>query len=65
VDLCTGAVLGNEAVPDGRMGKRVEEIRLRGCRRVCQNGVGERQVDGRNQGVFLYIDGGSTAERRQ
>jgi len=63
MDLHTGAVPGNEAMPDGRMGKRVEETLSRGLRWVCQNGISDGQVDGRNQGRFLYSDRRSTTEK--
>jgi len=61
VDLHAGAVQGNEAVPDGRMGKRMEETLIRGLRWVCQNGISDGQKDGRNQGGFLNSDGRWTA----
>jgi len=54
VDLRTGAVLGNKGMPDGRMGKRVEETLMRGLRWVCQDGISDGQEDGRNQdGLFI------------
>ena len=61
MDLHTRAVPGNEAVPDGRMGKRTEETLMRGPRWVCQNGIGDSQKDGRKRGGFLYSDRRSTA----
>jgi len=44
----TGAVPGNEGMPDGRIGKLVEETLLRGPRWVCQNGNSDGQEDRRN-----------------
>jgi len=55
-DLHAGAVPGNKAVPDGRMGKRVEESLMRGPRWVCQNGMSDGQKDRHNRGVCLYSD---------
>ena len=65
MDLRTGAVPGNESIPDGRMGKRVEETLLRGPRWVCQNGISDGQEDGCSQGGLLYRDRRSTAPRGQ
>jgi len=65
MDLRTRAGPGNEAMPYGRLGKRVEKTLLRGPRRVCQNGISDGQEDGRNRGRFLYSDRRSTAERGQ
>jgi len=56
MDLHTGAVPGDKAVPDGRMGRCVEVTLVR-CRwRVCQSGISNSQEDGRNQGGILYSD---------
>jgi len=63
MDLHAGAVPGDEAMPDGRMGRRVEETLLTGLRWMCQNGISDGQKDGRNQGGFLYSDRKSTAEK--
>jgi len=63
MNLCSGAVPGDELMPDGRMGKRVEETLLRGPRWVCQNGISDGQVDRRNQDGLLYSDRRSTAEK--
>jgi len=60
MDLHTGAVPGDEAVPDGRIGWCMEVTRVRGCRRVCQSGISNGQEDGRNQGGFLYSNRKST-----
>jgi len=60
VDLHAGAVQGNEAVPDGRMGKWSEETLMRGPLWECQSGISDGQVDARNQGGFLYSDRRST-----
>jgi len=56
IDLHTGAVPGDEAVPNGRMGWRMEATLVRGRRRVCQSGISDGQEDGRNRGGFLYSD---------
>jgi len=63
MDLHTRAVPGNEVMPDGRIGKRVEETLLRGPQWVYQNGNSNGQEDGRNRGGFLYSDRRSTAEK--
>jgi len=65
MDLYTGAVPGNEAMPDGRIGKRVEETLLRGPWWVCQNGISDSQEDRGNPGELLYSDRRSTAGRGQ
>ena len=48
MDLHTGAVPGDEAVPDGRIGECMEVTLVRGSRRVCQSGISDGQKDGRN-----------------
>jgi len=48
MDLHTGAMPGDEAVPDGRMERWMEVTQMRGCRWVCQNGISSTQKDGRN-----------------
>jgi len=63
MDLHTGAVPGNQAMPDGRMGMQVEETLMRGPRWVCQNRISDGQKAGRNLGAFLYSDGRSTSEK--
>ena len=63
--LHTGALSGNEALPDGRIGRCMEATLVRGRRRVCQSGISDGQVDGRNRGGFLYSDRRSTAGREQ
>ena len=63
MDLRAGAVPGDEAMPDGRMGRHVEETLLRGLRWVCQNGISDGQKDGCNRGGFLYIDRRWTTEK--
>ena len=65
MDLHTGAVTGNEAMPDGRMGKWVEETLLRGPRWVCQNGISDGHKDRRTRGGFVYSDRRSTAGGEQ
>jgi len=62
MDMHTGAVPGDEAVPDGRIGWCMEVTLVRGRRRVCQNGMSDGQEDGRNRGGFFYSDRRSTAE---
>jgi len=61
MDLHTGAVTGDEAVPDGRIGRCIEATLVRGRRTVCQCGISYGQEDGRNRGGFLYSDRRSTA----
>jgi len=56
MDLHTGAVPGDEVVPDGRMERWMEVTLVRGHRRVCTDGISNGQMDGRNQGRFLYSD---------
>jgi len=53
MDQHTGAVLGDEAVLNGRMGNRREETPIRGPRWEGQNGISDGQADGRNRGGFL------------
>jgi len=61
MDLDTGAVPGDEAVPDGRIGRCMDVTLVRGRRRVCQSGISDRQEDGHNRGGLLYSDRRSTA----
>jgi len=64
MDLHTGAVLGDEAVPDGSRMRRCMQVTLmRGRRGVCQSGTSDGQEDGRNQAGFLYSDRRSTTEK--
>ena len=65
MDLFTGVVPGDEAVPDGRIEWCMEATLVRGRRRVCQSGISDGQKEGRNQGGFLYSDRRSTAGREQ
>jgi len=65
MDLHTGAVRGDEAVPDGRIERCMEATLVRGRRRECQSGISDGQKDGRNRGGFLYSDRRSTAGREQ
>jgi len=65
MDPHTGAVPGDEAVPDGRIGCCMEGTLLRGRRRVCQSGINDCQEDGRNRGGFLYSDRRSTTGGEQ
>ena len=54
MDRHTGAMPGDEAVPDGRMERWMEVTLMRGRRRVCQSGISHGQKDGRNRGgVFI------------
>ena len=48
MDLHTGAVPGDEAVPDGTIKRCMEATLVRGRRRVCQSGISDGQEDGRN-----------------
>jgi len=61
MDLHTGAVVGDKAVPDGRIGWPMEAALVRGRQRVCQSSISDGQVDGRNRGGFVYSDRRSTA----
>jgi len=63
MDLHTGAVPGDEAVPDGRLGQCMEATLVRGRQRECQRGISDGQEDGRNRGGFLYSDRWWTAEK--
>jgi len=65
MDLHTGAVPGDEAVPDGRTGQCTEATLLRRRRRACQSGISDGQDDGHNRGGFLYNDRRSTAGGEQ
>jgi len=56
MDLHIGAVPGDEAVPDGRIGPCMEATLVRGRRRECQSGISDGQEDGRNRGGLLYSD---------
>ena len=53
MDLHTGAMPRDEAVPDGRMERWMEVTLMRGCGRVCQGGISDGQLDGLNRGGFL------------
>ena len=63
MDLHTGAVPEDEAVPDGRRKRWTKGTLMRGRRRVCESGIRDGQEDGRNRGGFLYSDRRSTEER--
>ena len=65
MDLHTGAVPGDEAVPDGRIGWCVEATLVRGHWGEWQSGISDRQEDGCNQGRFLYSHRRSTAGGEQ
>jgi len=65
MDLQTGAVPGDEAVPDGRIGWCMEATPVSNRRKVCQSGISDGQKDGRNRGGFLYSDRRSTAGGEQ
>ena len=56
MDLHTGAVPGDERVPDGRIGRCMEATLVRGRRRVCSSGISEGEEVGRNEGGFSYSD---------
>jgi len=63
MDLHTGAVLGDEALPDGRMERWVEVTQIRGRRRVCQSGISDGKENGCTRGGLLYSDRRSTADK--
>jgi len=63
MDLRTGAVPGNEAMPEGSMEKRAVENQLKGPWLVCQNGISDDEEDGRKRGGFLYRDRRTTVEK--
>jgi len=65
MDLQTGAVPGDKAVPDGRIKQCMEGTLVRGRRRVCQSGISDGQKDGCNRGGFLYSNRRSTADGEQ
>jgi len=65
MDLHTGAVPGDEAVPGGRIGRCMKATLVRGRRRECQSGISDGQEHGCNRGEFLYSDQGSTAGGEQ
>ena len=65
MDLHTGAVPGDEAMPDGRIGRCMEATLVSGRRRACQSGKSDGQEDGRNRGGFLYSDRRLTAGGEQ
>ena len=65
MDLHTGAVPGDEAVPDGRIKWCMEATVMWGRRRGCQSGITDGQEDGGNRAGFLYSDRRSTAGREQ
>jgi len=56
MDLHTGGMPRDEAVPDGRKGRRMEVTLMMGRRRECQSSISDGQKDGRNLGGFLYSD---------
>jgi len=60
-DLHTGAMAGDEAVPDARLERWIVVTLVRGSRRVCHSGISNDQKDGRNRGGFLYSERRSTA----
>jgi len=61
MDLYTGAVPVDAAVPEGRIGWCMEATLVRGRRRECQSGISDGQKDGCNRGGFLYSNRRSTA----
>ena len=61
MELHTGVMPGDEAVPDGRMERWMEKTMMRGSRKVCQSGISDGQEDGRTRGGFLYSDRRSSA----
>jgi len=65
MDLHTGVVSGDDAVPDARIGWCVEATPVMGRRRVCQSGISAGQEDWCQRGGFLYSDRRSTAGGEQ
>jgi len=65
MDPHTGAVPGDEALPDGRIGRCMAATLVRGCRRVWQNGISDSQEDGRNREGCLNSDRRSTVGGKQ
>jgi len=58
VHLRTGPVLGNTAMPDGRMGKRVEETLLRGpCGCAKTASVMARSTGLTEAGFYIATEG--------
>jgi len=64
MDLHTGAVPGDKAVPDGRMDEGMAVTLMRAHPRLCQSGISDGQKDRCNRDGFLYSHRRSTAERR-
>jgi len=56
-------MLGDEAVPDGRMERWIEVTLMSGRRRVSQSGISDSHKDGRNRGGLLYTDPRSLVEK--
>ena len=65
MDLHSGVVPGDKAVPNGRIGSCMEATLVRGRQRVCQSGISDGQEDGCNRDGFLYSDRRSTVEGEQ
>jgi len=65
MDLHTGAVQGDEAVPDGSIERCMEATLVRGRRKVCQGGIRDGQEDGHKRGGLWYSDRRSTTGRKQ
>ena len=63
MDLHTGAVPGDEVVPDGSMKRLMEVTMMRDRQRVCQRGISDGQEEGVNRGGFFYSDQRSTVEK--
>ena len=63
MDVHTGAVPRDKAVPNGRKGQYMVATLLRGRRRVCQSGISDGQKDGCNRGGFLCSDRRLTTEK--
>ena len=58
MDLRTRALPGNEAMPNGRIAKRVPETLLWGPRWVCQTGMSGGQEDGVTEaGLYIATEG--------
>jgi len=63
MDLRTGAVPWDEAVPDGRIRRWMEATPVRAHLRVCPDGISDGQEEGCHKGGFLYSDRRSTSEK--
>ena len=56
MDVHTGAVPGDEAVPHGSMKGWMEVTLMKGHLRVCPDRISDGQEDGPNRGGLLYSE---------